>query len=344
MPSAPTTPNVGRTGAGFRAGGRKRLRFTREGWYYLVLTLGVGSAALNTGNNLLFLVFGLQLTAILVSGVLSETALANLEIRRELPLEPCAGDPFLVTYRIANRKRTWPTLTLVVEERGAALGGLRASLLQLGPGAAAEVSARGQLDRRGRVQLEGVRLSTRFPFGLFEKSQAVALSCELCVLPRRVRAPEPWTAAGAREGEHPENRPGSGAELHGLRELRPGDDRRNVHWRKSASAGRLLIVEREREHRRRVALVVDNRGPAGGDWLDLRVEQAAALARVLSGQGYEVGLCASGVALAPAQGPSALRQVLRALAVLEPSGPGAPAPSAGREVAWFVGGKKERAA
>lgn len=341
MPRAPTAPGIGRTGAGFRAGSRKRLRFTREGWYYLVLTLGVGAAALNTGNNLLFLVFGLQLTAIVVSGILSEVALAQLEVRREVPAEPCAGDPFLVTYRLANRKRLWPSLTLVVEERGGPLDGVRASLLELGPGAQAEVSALAQVDRRGRAALEGVRLSTRFPFGFFEKWQAVELPGELCVLPRRVRAPGHRVSGGARDGEQPENRPGPGAELYGLRELRPGDDRRIVHWRKSASAGRLLAVERERERRRRVALVVDNRGPDGGDWLDRRVERAAALARALSGQGFEVGLCASGMGLAPAAGAPALQRVLRALAILEPRERGAPPPRAGREVALEVGGAGE---
>ncbi len=344
MPPAATGPAVGQTGSGFRAGSRKRLRFTREGWYYLVLTLGVGAAALNTGNNLLFLVFGLQLTAIVVSGVLSEVALAQLEVCREAPAEPCAGAPFLVTYRVANRKRLWPSLTLAVEERGGPLEGVRVFLLQLQPGAVAEVSARAQLDRRGLARLEGVRLSTRFPFGFFEKSQAVALPGEICALPRRVRAPESRAAGVPRDGEQPENRPGPGAELYGLRELRPGDDRRLVHWRKSASAGRLLAVERERERRRRVALLLDNRGPRAGEWLDRRVERAAALARELSGQGFEVGLSASGLELAPAAGAAALRAVLRALALLEARGPEAPPPRAGREVVVEVGRDQGEAA
>jgi uncharacterized protein (DUF58 family) len=331
MRGATTAPLTGRTGTGFRPGDRKRLRFTREGWYYTSFTVGVGLAALNTGNNLLFLVFGLLLTLILVSGILSEIALAQLALAREVPHQPCAGDPFLVTYRITNRKRFWPSLTLVIEERGGPLAGVRASLLQVDPGGVAQVSARAQLNHRGLVALEGVRILTRFPFGLFEKSQPVALATQLCVLPRRVPARERRAAGGYRDGERPENRPGEGSELHGLRDLRPGDDRRMVHWRKSASAGRLLAIEREREHRRRVVLVVDNRGSSEGAWLDRRAEAAAALARVLSSRGLAVGLSSSGLWLAPEAGPAALLRLLRELAILAPAPAGAPEPSPGRE-------------
>jgi uncharacterized protein (DUF58 family) len=306
--------------------------------------VGVGAAALNTGNNLLFLVLGLQLTAILVSGILSETALAQLEVTRELPPEPCAGDAFRLGYRVVNHKRFWPTLTLTIEEQGGPLAGLRASLLQLSAGGAAEVAAPARLERRGRVELAGVRLATRFPFGLFEKSQPLKLPAELCVLPRRVPARERQAAGGYRDGERPENRPGEGAELHGLRELRNGDDRRIVHWRKSASAGRLLAVEREREHRRRVTLVVDNRGPLAPERLDGRVEQAAALARALCGRGLEIGLAASGLRLAPEAGPAALRRLLRALALLEPAPASAPAPEAGRDGVLVVDWGSEGAA
>src|SRR5206468_3395868 len=58
----------------------RRLRITREGWFYVLFTLGVGAAAINTGNNLLYLVLGLQLSTIVISGVLSESCLRGLEL------------------------------------------------------------------------------------------------------------------------------------------------------------------------------------------------------------------------------------------------------------------------
>ena len=61
------------------------LRPTRAGWSFFAITLGVGFAALNTGNNLLYLVLSLMLAFLVLSGFLSESALRGLEIERVLP-------------------------------------------------------------------------------------------------------------------------------------------------------------------------------------------------------------------------------------------------------------------
>jgi uncharacterized protein (DUF58 family) len=295
---------------------RRHLRFMREGKYYVFFTIGVGVAALNTGNNLLFLVLGLQLSAILISGVLSESALQGLEIRRLLPADPAARDSFAVTYLVTNRKRFWPSFALVLAEKQGPFAGQRTTVLYVGPGETASATLHASAPRRGRFELDEVVLSTRFPFGFFEKWILVPVRGELFVLPPRVRPIDRRAHGCQREGSRPERRPGHGDDLHGLRELRPGDDRRLVHWRKSAAVGRLLVVEREREQRRRVVLVLDNRGKHGPDGLDAPVARAAATARLLSGRGLEVGLATSGELLAPLPGPTQLRKLLRRLATL----------------------------
>jgi uncharacterized protein (DUF58 family) len=305
----------------------RRLRFTREGWYYFFFTLGVGSAALNTGNNLLFLVLGLQLTAIVVSGILSEVTLKSLRIVRELPSDPPAGDLFLVRYLVHNQKQVWPSLALFLAEKDGPFRGTRAALLSVPPGGVASASMEVRVHRRGHYTLSRVTVATRFPFGLFEKSRDLVIAGELFVLPVRRLSRERGEQGGGIEGERPEGRPGGGAEFLGLRELRAGDDRRFVHWRKSASAGRLLVVERERERHRRVMLLLGTRGPRGTDWLEAPVEQAAATARLLIRRGVEVGLSTGATYLRPSSGPNALRRLLRTLAVVEPD-PAAPAPDA----------------
>ncbi len=60
----------------------RRLRITFEGKAFLLITLGVGAAAINTGNNLLYLAFSMNLSLIVVSGFLSEwTASAGFPCR-----------------------------------------------------------------------------------------------------------------------------------------------------------------------------------------------------------------------------------------------------------------------
>ena len=69
----------------------RRLRPTRAGWSFFAITFGVGFAALNTGNNLLYLVLALMLSFLVLSGVLSESALRGIAVRRRLPRELYAG-------------------------------------------------------------------------------------------------------------------------------------------------------------------------------------------------------------------------------------------------------------
>ena len=321
----------------------RRLRFTREGWFYLFFTLGVGTAALNTGNNLLFLVLGLQLTAIIISGILSEIALQKLTLTRLGGSEPVAREPFALRYEVHNAKRFWPSLTLTLQEKDAPFGGGRATVLSIPAGSSASGSAEATIERRGLYPLRYLTVSTRFPFGFFEKERDLPVPGELCVLPARRPAPERMARGGYRDGERPEGRVGNGAEFLGLREARPGDDRRSVHWLKSAAAGKLLVVERERERRRRVVLVIDNRGPLEGEWLERPIEDAAAMARLLCQRGLEVGLATSGVFVPPAGGSAALKQILRRLAVLSAVERG-PGPDAHREGTLHFGRAAKEAA
>src|SRR3984893_3302961 len=58
---------------------------TRAGIVYALVTLVIGIAALNTGNNLLYIVVAAMLAAILVSGVVSAWVLRRLELDVRVP-------------------------------------------------------------------------------------------------------------------------------------------------------------------------------------------------------------------------------------------------------------------
>ena len=64
---------------------------TRAGVIYVLVTLVIGIAALNTGNNLLYIVVAAMLAAILVSGIVSAVVLRCLELEVRLPDHVFAG-------------------------------------------------------------------------------------------------------------------------------------------------------------------------------------------------------------------------------------------------------------
>src|SRR6476620_6268968 len=90
----------------------RTLKVTRSGRTFLVVTFGVGLGALNTGNNLLYLVLGLLLSLIVASGVLSERCLYDLQVRRILPDAAHASEPFALRYEVSRRKGWGFALTL----------------------------------------------------------------------------------------------------------------------------------------------------------------------------------------------------------------------------------------
>ena len=301
-------------------------RVTREGWFYVGFTLVVGAAAINTGNNLLYLVLGLQLSLVLLSAMLSESVLRGIEVRRELPRHAVAGQAFRAAFVVKNHKKRFSSFSLVLAELEGPAAGVRVFVARVPARSEARAIYEAVVARRGDGGFGTVRITTRFPFGLFEKSREQELPAILPIHPMPVRAPAVRLGPLTGEGERPEPRPGTGQEFHGLREYRSGDDPRQIHWRSSARAGRALVIERERERRRRVTLLVDTRGFRNERALDGLAESALALGRRFLEMGCEVGLAWNDGAVPPGIGPEQLRRIGDAAATFAPAPAGASAP------------------
>jgi uncharacterized protein (DUF58 family) len=87
---------------------------TREGLIYLGLILVIGVAALNTGNNLLFIVVAAMLSAILVSGAASALILRALQLEVAIPEHVFAGDGVLGRFLLRNQRRLLPAFSVSV--------------------------------------------------------------------------------------------------------------------------------------------------------------------------------------------------------------------------------------
>jgi len=66
---------------------RRTIKPTRDGWWCLFVAVGLGVAAINTGNNLLYLLVSALLALIVVSGILSEQAMRGLALTGITPEE-----------------------------------------------------------------------------------------------------------------------------------------------------------------------------------------------------------------------------------------------------------------
>lgn len=85
---------------------------TRAGVIYAVVVLLIGIAALNTGNNLLYIIVAAMLAAIVVSGAASAFCLRGLELELKIPDHIFAGTEVEATVCVHNPRRWLPSLSV----------------------------------------------------------------------------------------------------------------------------------------------------------------------------------------------------------------------------------------
>lgn len=311
----------------------RTLRATRPGWCFIAIVFGVGFAALNTGNNLLYLVFALMLAFLVLSGILSESSLRGIAVERHLPRELFAGAANPVVLRIANRKSRVAAFAICVEDRtaspaaagdaeddeGPGIAG-RCFVLRVGPAASVERSYALTPRRRGDLTLSGLRVSTRFPFGLFVKSVELADSQALLVYPAITPLASQQRARSSRATteEARAGRSTAGDSISGLREFVQGDAAARVHWRRSLKSGRLVVGERDGETAAEVEILLPLGPELSESAIEERVARAASEVVHHLDAGHRVGLRTRALRFAPASGASHRRELLTFLARVGP--------------------------
>jgi uncharacterized protein (DUF58 family) len=304
----------------------RRLRITREGKYFIGITLGVGLAAINTGNNLLYLLLGLLLALIVVSSVMSELSLRSLRVTRRLPPRSQVGRAHLVEIEVRNDKQRIPSYAIEVEDlRQGQPADKRCFFLKVSPKSAQVAAYRRTPAKRGRDTHVGFRLATRFPFGLFEKSREVEAIGELIIYPAVDSIRLPPEQQGRLSGGLSSSTRGGGDEIIAVRPLREGDDPRDIYWRKSTLHTSLVLRERAREVRANVKLTLNDispQNPSTEAW-STRFEQAirdvASRAVAHLRRGDAVLLETSSGLRVRARPDTGADPLLRFLALLEPN-------------------------
>lgn len=302
----------------------RRISFTVGGAVFTGGAFAVGFAAMNTGNNLLYLLLGAMLGLIAVSGWLSEQAIRALRIVRHVPRAVTAGQEVRISYQVSNHKRRLPSMALEIVDGD--LPG-RAFLAHVDAGGTAVARSVNTFTRRGFRSLGTVTLSTSFPFGLFRKERDLEIPGQVVVWPRadrQVRAPSPAGGRVPRSGASARGSHGHRGEYRSLRAYRAGDDPRDIHWRSSARFRDPVLRQYDRDgaETRWICLHL---GAEPGDPAEVAVEVAASLAAQAMSEGRSFALAAGGALVDPGEGAGQLERVLDVLARVE-FRPGSPLP------------------
>jgi uncharacterized protein (DUF58 family) len=331
----------------------KAIRPTRDGWWCVFAAVGLGVAAVNTGNNLAYLLCSMLLALIIVSGMLSDLTIRKLQVGVTVPDSIHAAQPALVTVELANRKRRLASYSLVLEaldrpppprsamfarwrprrtlddwlrliglkdRRGLGTPRRLAYVPRLPARSERVVGWEVTLPARGRRRLPRLRASTGFPFGLFAKTGPPLLFDEEVVVYPAVHPVFPRDFADAAGGESTARRRGRGHDLHNLRAYRAGDEPHLIHWPTSAKSGNLMVRELEEDTAEDTRIVLAGTGAADAACLERALSEAASLALHLLRRGIAVELAGAAGLVPLGLGRAQERRILTALALYAPPG------------------------
>jgi uncharacterized protein (DUF58 family) len=314
---------------------RVQTSLTRMGWYYLMMVGFVFVATVNTGVNVLYFSLGMMLGGIVVSWVVGGMSLKKIRVTRDATEFVAAGETTDVIYHFRNEAKRLPGVGVRFRE-------MHQSLAQTPQGTVVHLPTQGKEDvtvaapfraaQRGVVVLEALQLSTRFPFGIFERRRVVEMRQEMVVYPR-IGVLNRRLALDFREsiesGSLVSNRRGGNDEFIGVREYRPGDNRRAIHWKSSARQGQLMIREMSSNAPPQLVVVLNLREQSvtaeGRAAVERAIELATALICFGYFQNFAVGLAVAGLGEAeendatPLMGREARTQMLQKLARLDPA-------------------------
>jgi uncharacterized protein (DUF58 family) len=323
----------------------QRLLWTREGVVYITVWIVLLILGLHQQINLILLVAGLAAGPVPVSFVVSAAMLRKLRVSRRVPPFTFSGDPFHLDYTLENARRWTSALALFIEDdvvpadrmvSGSSSPAPRVFFPRVPGGGRSRVRWQGISPKRGRYRFRTMELVTRSPFGLLERRVTINEPDEMLVYPAVGQLTRRWhqiqrQAAETRRGQR-HDRSSQQQEYHGLREYRPGDSPRWIHWRTSARLGKPMVKEFEQQNEQDLAILLDPWLPRSKVTAEQReaLEQAVQFAATVCletcrQQGRRISLGWTGPTPNVCQGPASvklLHELLEQLAVLRPTAEG----------------------
>lgn len=278
-------------------------KVTPEGVAYIIGIVVIGGAAVNTGNNLMFMVLACLLAGLLISGLLSRVVLGGVDVRLELPEHIFAQRTVMAIAELDNTKQIAPSFSVSLVSEDAPKSKKNASANTAPrildrpiyfPHIPHRQSARQNVEltfpHRGIYRQDVLGLRTKFPFGFLQKTRRVKSSIEAVVYPQIQPTEEFYEVLPLVSGELESYQRGRGNDLYAIRDYQFNDSARHVDWKASARTGALQVKEYAREDERRVMLVFDPyAGPQGTEAQSAeKFERAVTLCAGLAWHFFEI--------------------------------------------------------
>lgn len=268
-----------------------------------------GFAAVNTGNNLLYLLVSALLGFMAVTGFCGHRNLHRIELRLLPSTELFALTPGTLRVRITNRQRYIPVYLLEIS-----IAAHKVLVPAIAAGGSEVVEIPLTMARRGKHPTPPLHIASCFPVNFFVRSYQYHPSQTLLIFPRPLATLLPAQQDARRSASELQiPLPGGDGDLRSIEDYRPGDSSRAIHWKLSARHDNLKTKQLNRQAA--VTRMIDPQQFDGP--LEERLGRCAYLVNRCFHQQCAVGLVIGAKRFAPAVGRTHQLRLLKELALYE---------------------------
>ncbi len=300
---------------------------TKKGRILLIITAGILLAGINTGNNLLYLIFSTVLAILTVSYLTAGYLLRFIHLKMRFPLEIYAGEEFALSLIVDNRKGKMPVTTesFKVFSEKEILDHFQVldkehdpeqDLHFAPPGKEYRGNRFMRIPRRGLYNITRLQVMVTCPLGFVQRRLKRDVDYEVTVYPEMKQSEiisskghrlPLWEGTGGREGN---------GDFFNIRDYIVGDDSRFIDWKSTAKVGRFMTKEMRGGESNRITVFFDR---SVGANFEMRVSKAAWLCDFFLSNGYELRFVSDDLEIPPEQGSSQRKEILTYLSTVQPS-------------------------
>jgi uncharacterized protein (DUF58 family) len=261
---------------------------SREGKRFLIATVLITVAALNTGNNLIYLILSMMFSILLLSFLILKVNMYGLmlEVSQNQPI--FANSHADMSIKVSNKKKIIPSYSIKVmmpeKLRGEAYFPEIFGLSYMSKTVPVIYA------KRGIYRYGDFFIKSGFPFIFCSYRISCKVDGEVIVYPeiRNIDGIVP-EIIGERY-EPSSSKIGKGDEFSMIREFRYGDDWRRIHWKASAKTTKFMVMEYAVEEPKKLTIILDNLIPHDNESFEKAVSFAASVSDRFLNEGFFVRL------------------------------------------------------
>ncbi|NPA32867.1 MAG: DUF58 domain-containing protein [Aquificae bacterium] len=283
-----------------------KVKVNRGGKVLIALTILLGIAAVNTGNNLLYMVVSYLLSGMLISGFVSLMNLRNISVSVRFPDEVYEGKPVKALLSVRKEGR-FPSFLISVESKDDRV------VFPTVEGKARSAYLRFVFKRRGLYEKVRLKVSSDFPLGMFTRFYFADVKVNLVVFPKPKKARLRSLSGEKKGSETPLSLLRKGYEE--VKDVRDytNEPMKLIHWKLSAKSDTLKV--KDMLSRESPSLVLSLESVEGDT--EERLRALSYLISELMERGYAVGLRLGRSYIPPGKGKKHKLRLLREIALFE---------------------------